>query len=310
MLLVHLVNNTGGGTGPEEHIRFNGDAGSNYAGANSNNGAIDSAVTNQTVNFFSRTNGFNDKWIYAYIDNNPTGEKLMTGHDHFHVTPLVSYPGTVPDRNESKNKWTNVLDPITDILVGNIIGNIAGCGVGSEAVLLGFDPADGGDASLNFWQELASVEITSPAGVITATFPAKKYLWIQYYFKGINGTVEFNETFNSDAGNNYCSRRRINGNPPADVPATNNDKIDIQSGVPLGFTWYGEQFIINKQDKQKLVHEHDSSRISAGLSFPSRQEIVAVWDNTASQITRIDIDVGLAPGDYDIGSTLKVWGHD
>ena len=308
MLLAHFVNNTGGGTGPEEQIRFNGDAGTNYANHNSNNGAIDATVINQTLGFFSRTNGFNDKWVVAYIDNNQIGEKTVTGHDNFHVSPLVVYPGQVPSRNESAIKWANVLDPITDMQVGNIIGNIAGCGVGSEAVLLGFDPADGLTDTDNFWRELASVELTSPADVITAIIPARKYLWVQYYIKAVVGAIEMNETFNSDIGNNYANRRAINGG--ADVTLGNNDKIDIQSGVPINFKWYGEQFIINKLDEQKLLHQHDSSEIASGAgSVPSRQELVGVWANVVSQITQIDI-TNLAGGDYGIGSTLKVWGHD
>ncbi len=308
MLLVHLVNNTGAGTGPEEQIRFNGDTNTNYAGHNSNNGAVDSPTINGTVGFFSRTNGFNDKWVYAYIDNNPVGEKLVTGHDNFHVTPLVSYPAFAPDRNESTTIWSNVVDPITDLQVGNIVGNVAGAGVGSEAVLLGFDPADGLDDTANFWQSLASVELTAPADIITANFPARKYLWIQYYFTVVGGSVEINERFNADAGNNYASRRSINGG--VDVLATNNDKIDIQSGIPVDWRWWGEQFIVNKQDEQKLVHEHDGSEVApGGLTIPSRQEIVAVWDNVVSQITTITMD-NLAGGDYGIGSTLKVWGHD
>lgn len=309
MLLVHLINNTGGGTGPEEQYRFNGDTGSNYASKNSNNGAIDSNVANQNVGHFSRTNGFNDKWIVAYINNNPIGEKMVIGHDNFHVTPLVVYPGIAPDRNESVSKWSNTLDPITDLQVGNITGNIAGAGIGSEAVLLGFDPADGLTDTANFWQSLASVELSAPADIITAIFPARKYLWIQYYFTAVGGTIEINERFNADAGNNYASRRSVNEG--AEVLATNNDKIDVQSGIPVDWRWWGEQFIINKQDEQKLVHEHDGSEPAPGGpgTAPSRQEIVAVWDNVASQITQIDIN-NLGGGDYGIGSSIKVWGHD
>ena len=308
MLLIHLINNSGAGTGPEEQIRFNGDGGTNYSNKNSNNGAADATVVSQTVGFFSRTNGFNDKWVVAYIDNDPTGLKIVTGHDNFHATPLVVYPAVTPDRNESAIKWANLVDAITDMRVGNIVGNIAGAGVGSEAVLLGFSPSDGLDATANFWQELASVELTSPADILTAIIPPRKYLWVQYYIKAEVASVEFNERFNTDAGNNYATRRSVNG--AADALAVNNDKIDIQSGVPVGFKWYGEQFIINRQNSQKLVHQHDSSEIASGAaSIPSRQELVAVWDNTIAQITQIDIS-NAAGGDYGIGSVLKVWGHD
>ena len=310
MLLVHLVNNTGAGTGPEEQYRFNGDAGNNYASSNANNGAIDAKVGNQNVGHFSRTNGFNDKFVVAYIDNDPVGEKFVQGHDNFHVTPLQVYPAVAPDRNESASKWVNRIDPITDMTVGNLAGNLAGAGVGSEAVLLGFDPADGQTDTANFWRELASVELTSPADIITAIIPPTRYLWVQYYFKAEGGTIEMNERFNTDAGNNYANRRSINGG--GEVPLGFNDKIDIQSGVPVNWKWYGEQFIVNKQDEQKLLHEHDSSEVAPGgpATAPNRQELVGVWANALAQITQIDIINAGGSGDYGAGSSIKVWGHN
>ncbi|MCH7590743.1 hypothetical protein IIB34_06875 [PVC group bacterium] len=309
MLLVHLVNNTGSGTGPEEHIRFNGDAGANYSNGNNFNGQIpDSFVVNQSLGFFSRSNGFNDKWVVAYIDNNPVGEKLVSGHDNFHVTPLVSYPTSVPDRNESKIKWSNVLDPITDILVGNIIGNIAGGGIGSEAVLLGFDPADALQADANFWRELASNTLLIKGDTLSSgAFPARKYLWVQIHVKAINGTINTGIEFNSDVGANYGTRQSKNG-VESTVPGQNSIKVDVTVGTDPRFY---EFFIINKIDKQKLGHNHTIERNLVGAgSVPQRQESVFVWDNTVAQITTIDASNVGGGGDYEVGSTIKVWGHD
>jgi len=307
MLLIHLINNTGAGTGPEEHIRFNGDSGPNYSNSNSNNGAIDAKVIDQTVGFFSRTNGFNDKWVVAYIDNNPVGEKLVTGHDNFHVTPLVSYPTSVPDRNESATKWDNVLDPITDMRVGNIIGNIAGAGIGSEAVLLGFDPADALQADANFWRELASNTLLTNSDTLSSlAFPARKYLWVQVHVKAINGTINTGIEFNADVANNYATRQSKNG-VESTVAGQTSIKVDNTVGTDPRFY---EFFVINKIDKQKLTHSHTVERNLVGAgSVPQRQESVSVWDNTVAQITTIILK-NFGTGDYELGSTIKVWGHD
>lgn len=306
MLLAHFVQNTGGGTGPEEHIRFNGDAGSNYANHNSNNGAIDAVVGNQVVGFFSRTNGFNDKFVVGYIDNNPVGPKYVTGHDNFHVTPLVAYPGAPPDRNESATKWVNAVDPITDIQVGNIIGNIAGCGPGSEAVLLGWSPSDGLTSTANFWQELASSGITQASPTeINVVIPPRRYLWIQCWAKDVNNVVRINLRFNNDSSG-YSLRSNLNGAVGGDGTDINETDLNVQSGPTREA--YHEHFIINPLNEHKLGIFHGVFNVTLGPGVvPNQNEGTSVYVDSP-QITAIKLFDGLG-GDWD-EAFLKVWGHD
>lgn len=292
-------------------IRFNGDAGNNYSNRVSIDGGLDGVSTSNNAiddvfGYGGQIPGYN---VY-FIDNNPVGEKLLQRH-FIHRNGVGA--GSAPRRLEQVSKQSQfdvtTGDPLNPITQLTVLRKGAGDYLNGEAVLLGFDPADGGDATQNFWQPLGETVLSENADTIGVTFSAKKYLWVQYHLVATGGTIELNERFNGDTGNNYANRRSINGG--GEVTLGNDDKIDIQSGVPDTWRMYGDQYILNESAKEKLVIDHTSSTTTAGAgSTPWRQELVAKWANTVSQITTIDIDNDGGTGDYGIGSKIKVWGHD
>ena len=112
--------------------------------------------------------------------------------------------------------------------------------------------------------------------------------------------------FNNDSANNYAERYSDDGGSDS----TNDTKggIDSNYGALSGNT-LANYHIINKQDKEKLViYEYAIANSAGAGNAPQRMEAVGKWANTSAQINRITVTCG--GGNFDVGSTLKVWGFD
>jgi hypothetical protein len=167
-------------------------------------------------------------------------------------------------------------------------------------VVLGWDPAD--THTTNFWEELASVEWSSGGTIDTGSFSAKKYLWVQAYYKGNSGVYG---RFNSDSGSNYAWRYNHNGG--TDSTITNATGIIDNFGFGNEIH-YMNMFIINNSANEKLIISHTNFQNTAGAgTAPSRSEQVHKWANTSSQITSMQLVTG--SGNF-TGGQIKVWGAD
>ena len=273
--------------------RFNSDTGSNYAWRRSINGGTDSTSTSTTI-IPSNSVSYDDfQFTTSYIANLAGKEKLVISHG---TDSSAVGAGTAPDRNEIVGKWVNTTDPIDEITMTTTSANY---NLG-EVVVLGWDPAD--SHTTNFWEELADVEWSSGGTIDTGSFTAKKYLWVQLYFKGNSGVYT---RFNSDSGSNYAWRYNNNG-------GTDATQTSI-TGITSNFGWGNEphfinMFIINNSSNEKLVMSHMNFQNTAGAgNAPSRSEQVHKWANTSSQITSMQLVTG--SGNF-TGGQIKVWGAD
>lgn len=212
--------------------------------------------------------------------------------------------GTAPNRYKTAGKWTNTSN-VADV-VGLFNFGSGAFDTGTELVVLGWDPTD--THTSNFWEELASVELTSAANNLSSgTIPAKKYLWIQAYQIAASGSPSGRITFNDDTGSNYATRFSTNGG--ADATSTSrNDILNTVSGTTTtNFTNY---FVINNSTNEKFVITRNIQQSTAGAAnAPTRTESVSKWTNTSAQITKIDYD-NADTGDFAGGSFLKVWGSN
>ena len=228
-------------------------------------------------------------------------EKLIIGHTGGANTAGA---GTAPKRME----WVGKFVPSPDVDVSSIL--ITGSGtfaVGSEIVVLGWDPAD--THTDNFWEELASVELSSASDTLSSgTITAKKYLWVQTYVKATGGTVEPDSRFNGDSGGNYADRYSINGGSDG----TGTSLTTGVRGLGCPYRAFFNDFIINNASNEKLVIRHAIYPPTSGSgSAPSRRETVGKWANTSNQITSIDwTDQSGGSAQMDTGSIIKVWGSD
>jgi len=278
------------------------DSGSNYADRFSVNGGSDSTGINQGDIRMDANGGDFGRFGVSYISNLSASEKLIMGN---RTGQNTSGAGTAPLRFEGVGKWantSNVMDMLRFTNVGT--GNFA---TGSEVVVLGYDATDVHTDTDNFWQELASITLASPADEMdTGTIPAKKYLWVQAFVNGSGAQDNTSFRFNGDTGNNYAWRNSDDG--AADTTVINYNYLRAVQGDEENS--FSNTFIVNNSANEKLLTCDTVKYTTAGAgTAPNRNEMAGKWANTSSQITQIKY-IQFGAGDMDTGSTLKVWGSD
>ena len=282
--------------------RFNSDTGNNYAFRKSNNGGTD-ATTVSTSAIDQTDSGAQDaSFVVGYFANKSDKEKLWQGNT---VENSSTGAGNAPSRVEAVGKWANTSNAVSSYQAYNShSGNYAS---GSEVVVLGYDPDD--THTDNFWEELASVELSSTASEIdSGTFQSKKYLWVQGFANAV-GATDIVLEFNSDTGNNYARRNSADGG--TDTTATSQPHADMGYGIGSNsHNKFFNSFIINNASNEKLMINHVMHSGGAGAgNAPSRNESVTKWANTSDQITQIKFQAIDSSG-FGSGSFIKIWGSN
>ena len=281
-------------------LSFNGDTGSNYAYRRSAGGQADDTFAS-TNNFrIDASNGAYDRHVFGYVANYTSKEKLVIAHDVIGQTA-----GAVPYRIETAGKWTNTSNAISSFTFTNQgAGNFAS---GSEAIILGYDPADTHTTTDNFWQELASVNATgSSSNLSSGTISARKYLWIQIWLDPSTRQSHLLR-FNNDSSSNYATRYSTNGATDSTDGSVTNFNLGSGIGTLDGLPSFQNIFVINNSSNEKLAIINSVWQNTEGANATGRIEMVGKWANTASQITEIDID---SSANWNSGSIIKVWGAD
>jgi len=282
------------------NARFNTDSTNNYAGSYNMDGGANTGYASASSVYHEASGTNLDAFSVVNVVNLAGKEKLQNIHS---VAQVTAGSGTAPSREENTGQWGNASDSINAV---NIYSHNANFDSGSEVVVLGWDPAD--THTTNFWEELASVELSSAGDLLdTGTFTAKKYLWVQIYTKN-SGTINHALQYNGDTGNNYAFRRNLDGGSEGtDINQSSDPTISMSSlgGFPL----FANIFIINNASNDKLTIAHAIMQNTASAGYaPKRREGVAKWENN-SQITQIT-STNSDSGSYDTGSIIKVWGSD
>ena len=287
-----------------ENWRFNSDSGSNYSRRNNDNGGSDYTGVSETAWDRNARSAADNRFNVVYITNLQAEEKLSYS---WMADVSTTGAGTAPDRSEYICKWANTSNVIDEI---NVIAATNQWEIGSECVVLGYDPDD--THTTNFWEELASVDLSGGAAttLTTSTFSAKKYLWIQGFAdKSVAVTPRFRvgNAGTIDSGSNYARRRSENGG--ADATSTSADGVWVEGSVPNGSTFFNF-FIVNNASNEKLMIWNYCSINTVGAGgAPDRGEGVAKWTDTTNQIT--DFQIYNSGGtNFGTNSILKVWGSD
>ena len=282
---------------------LNGDTGTNYSTRYSGNGDADATITSTNDTVTNKGTDTTPYFTVQYFANLSSKEKLWINHS---AEQQTAGAGTAPERMESVNKWSNTSNPISTIQQTNeASGDLAS---DTELVVLGYDPDD--THTDNFWEELASVELTSAGDSISSgTFTAKKYLWIQGYVKAsgaIQGKIRVgNGTI--DTGSNYADRNSVDGG--SDGTNTSGTAIGVGGGGSTGGEFFN-CFIINNASNEKLFIIHSVKQNTSGAgTAPRRKEVVGKWSNTSNQINIVEYLQSEA-GSFDTGSFIKVWGSN
>jgi hypothetical protein len=280
-----------------EWVTLNNDGGSTYAIRNSADGAADGTSVSQTRMVQWANNTAVNRFSVQYLANLATKEKLGM---FWQNDNSVAGAGTAPTRKESVYKWANTANAFSRIDCNNSgTGNYA---IGSECVVLGWDPAD--VHTTNFWELLKTVsgDGTSPT-LDTGTITAKKYLWIQIYSKPAS-TNNCVLRFNSDTGNNYANRFSREGG--ADI--TNGSQSGAQVSRAAVNPEFLNIFVINNSANEKLIINHTNSRgLTGAANAPQRLEGVHKWANVLAQITSIQY-TEITPNNHSSASIMNVYG--
>jgi hypothetical protein len=300
-----LSNYSRGTVGGNQICRINSDSGSNYSDRYSVNGGADgtqTSVTGMRMHGNLSPTTLIPYFTVGYTANYASKEKLF---QWFTVKQETAGASNAPTRAEAVNKWANTSNAINSIgFQGESAGTTKS---GSEMVVLGYDPLD--THTNNYWEELLSETVGSDTSSHTfSNFTAKKYLWIQLYYKySGSGTPRPIIQFNGDTGNNYAERRSDNGG--ADNLATSANQI-IAGNWDTTNT-FSNFFIINNASNEKLGIQHWVNEETAGASTaPHRRENVFKWANTSNQITSITLKDTAGASSIDAISKIKVWGAD
>tara|TARA_R110000824_G_C15159844_1_gene671784 strand:+ start:25 stop:1062 length:1038 start_codon:yes stop_codon:yes gene_type:complete len=275
------------------------DTGTSYA-ARVNNGNPDQEYPSVTNMLIDKNNGAFDRFGYLYMTNIADQEKLLQGE---RIQSNGATATTAPLHLNSIGKWADTLN-VADILKFTNQGS-GNFNNGSEVIILAWTPSTSQLPADNFWQELASTDLSAGAAddISSGTFTAKKYLWVQTFMELNGTTITGNVNFNGDVANNYSQKRSSNGG--AWGASDTNSTIDVRGGEAKDR--FENLFILNVPTKEKLII--GSMMASPVSSSPDRTKYVAKWEN-ASQITEINYNNTDAGGSYGTKTMIKVWGHD
>ena len=234
----------------------------------------------------------------SYISNESDREKLIMNSSVDVTNP--------PSRMQSAGKWTDVSDPIDLVRLEHMAtGN--GFNTGSELVVLGWDPTD--THTTNFWEELASVDLSGGAAstLSTGTFTNKKYLWIQCFLDMTTTQIPSYRINNVSTGTPYSSRYSNNG--AADAADVSQNQVAL-ANYQVNNT-FQNMFIVNNGTDEPLGISHAMVQGAAGAgTAPSRAERVFKTSNTTA-ITRLDWgNFAAGSGNYGTNSFVKVWGSN
>ncbi len=283
------------------------DTGGNYATRYSEDGGSDSSFTSSPHNAYWFASGgagaSGSEHGMGFIEgiNLSSFEKLFMGN-HADNADGTGASNTV-GRYERAMKWSNTSAQINIVRMYSS-GTMA---EGSEIVVLGCDN-DEADTGSNFWQELATVELSSAGDSIDiSSFTAKKWLFMVWKTDHVSGnTDDIYCKFNGDGGSNYGYRRDA-GSSDETFTSTDKMRIDAANGA---YTRDGFMIIRNLADKEKILYMQDVIENGSGASAAPRYiEAVGKWANTSAQISDIEL-INQGSGDFKIGSTMKIYGAD
>ena len=289
-----------------------GDASGNYNERGSSNGGSEATGRWDFVTPCNGTGIATPSFGVGYCSNKSDKEKLF---QNWFVSQRAADAGStgVPNRKEHVWKWANTSNPLDRLKVTrqNNSDTTYLFSTDSQIVVLGWDPAD--THTTNFWEQLGtSTTVTSNA--IDVSFTAKKYLWIQGYYKqgsGTSGGMRFrvgNTTV--DTGANYTERTSEDG----DSEVTPIDQTELKFALSggsgsVGLFGFFNMFIINNASNEKLIIDHvvnNQPGTGAG-NAPRRLETVCKWANASDQINVVKM---YRSADTLASGGVTVWGSD
>lgn len=169
-----------------------------------------------------------------------------------------------------------------------------------------------GDLTINPTWELLCTNSGSGSSLNCSSFTARKQLFVQIEYRTVTNTMVQGIRFNSDSGTNYSTRSSSNGG--ADSTGTSLAQCTLRGGGSFSTNDRGIQsyWVYNNQsgDRKLMMGNIIAGADTSAGTAPVRVEQTCKWDNTANQITSIQLMIVSGSGTYDTGTEITVWGYD
>jgi len=165
------------------------------------------------------------------------------------------------------------------------------------------DFADTGQGAV-WWEELGRTTLGVAGDTITVnSIPARKYLRI--IIITINsGAIQTVLRCNNDSGSNYSLRYEIDGSFSTTTSTSSLGNLSTGSD-----DCWSALDVINIAALQKMFLGRSMYGTSSAAVAPHNLTFEGLWNNTADQITRIDV-LNIDSGSFDVGSEVIVLGHN
>lgn len=156
--------------------------------------------------------------------------------------------------------------------------------------------------------QLASVAATNGATSIdSGAITAKRFLWIVAHIATQTSTSTWGLTFNSDTGANYSYRGSANNG--ADATGVSQAAFSSAESIAAGFGLLIVEMSSNVAGLRK-VGRYAMIESVAATSAPDRNDGALNWDNTAAQITSVQLVRIAGTGTLTTNARLAVYGRN
>jgi len=306
MILFHVIE--AGGTALTG-LHFNDDNSSaNYSKADSDNGSANGGeVSINTLTGIHKTTSY-EAWGYGYIRNKVSGQK------HIQIYSMKNN-GTGTGATVEHRKYFGSWTPDTAshrINKMTLTASGTNLGVDTEILVLGFDD-DEADTGTNYWQRLATDDLSSTSDDLPVSFTAKKYLMIQYHCipsGGIDIGLRAGAGGTIDTGSNFV-KKEADGYGSFGTQASDT-KLPWGKGSGGANDAHGVGYMVNRDGSEKmwLSVGQDNGGNGSGNTGAVR-EAAGKWTNTSqANIVSLYQQGGGGYGDLGVGTEITVWGGD
>lgn len=195
------------------------------------------------------------------------------------------------------------------VLVPGASGVITDIGAGTDGQVLtsgGAGVTAGWENAPVGWDQLGETTLGGAASSITvSSLSARKDLSFRLFIPSMGATGEIILTFNSDTGTNYGWRSRKNGT--AWATGADDTGINLMEAAFLStLTDYEGRIQNNAAGTMKTLHSRGIGTYGNDATAPEDLDCVAVWNNTAAQITALTFTHSAST--FASGTRLTVYG--
>lgn len=223
---------------------------------------------------------------------------------------MIPYPGMSFTAFDylSANELNKIVQNIQSLSNGtgfeaNAISNSA-----LDPIAVNADVVDWSEDGGIWWEELGRTTLGSNGDTLTIPLSsARKNMEVRFFLLPTGGTINMDVRVNGISSAAYARRRSANGAADSvSTSATQIATINTAGSDPI----FGLLKIKYGLGYETYIESWTSQATTGAGNAPNRNQGLGKWAITNSPITEINLINGGGTGDYAIGSSAVVIGHD